>query len=1562
MKKLKIKYLFLFVVILILLKPKLYSTSSGMILYGDNTGLKYRIYDTENYFGDEQQVPGITTSINFIRAAACPTRPEVIVLALDNSGTLYCSTWTSSGGWAESPKIIRSGGDTNNRWFDVAYTKSGHAIIVYSDGTTALKYTIWNGYWWENVRDVGNLHDSGKLPCWVTLAACPTRDEVIMVYSNKDNRWAFASIWKASPTRGFYTDYNLIVKNGSVADSDAREGVTVTYESISGEGIVMYNYGDGIGAWVWDGTQWSTSPITSSGSSPNHISAKPKPSGNQILVCYNVQGSGNTKFRLWDGDNNTWDTEQTMNPNGGTAGYYRIDGDWELLSGHEDHYLVVSWVQTGGSYSQGGLLAKRWNGSSLVEIYPVSGTSGITYDSIYLKTLTRIQGTASSTIQILSNTGGTLNGWGFNCYLHQFDTPSKQELETYLSRTTTPHQSFAMVAFYNYTPPDTTPPTAINNLSAQQGANPGEISLSWSASGDDGTSGSITGGEYRLRYSTYVITSDPNFWTSGTWTDPQNKYEITWSTDTTPYEPQFLLLKNLTEGILYYFHIWLKDDANNWSDISNEASSYPKPTQDTTPPSKVTEATLTSGPLVGEITLTWKATGDDGTTGNIISGKYRIKYSTYPSADWDSSVGWDQIGLKYQIEKTTDIIAGSYQTVILSNLKESVTYYIKIWLIDDQDNSSEASDTFFCYAKPEPPSAITDLMVEGFYFGIKEGELRLSWTATGDDGDVGQATLYIIKVSTISNITNDQEFAQAKDITEFVSIVIPTPKPSGTKETLVITGLTAGVTYYFAIKVKDDIGLESSWLRDTTKNVNNFAMAFDEPPPKVSNLTITEQDSQLLLSWDYEISLVKDFSHFVIYVDSTPPILWDDTYIIATTTKTTYLVTNLTNGNLYTFKIIAVDQGPYVLESEAEIISGTPNLTVPLKAKNFIGVVQSSTTILWSWEYQSSNVTRFTIYSVTGSTITQQEVPQPLEELKGYWLEDNLQPNTSSQVSYIILSNNIGNSEIEYTTTTPLYTFSVPPSDITLVMVSSGNYQLSFSSNGNPAYTRYAIYISTDGGNQYVKLKDKEDNFTISSLPLDITLEQDIVYYFKLFSYNQQDIPSDYIIHSTGTYDEIPPSVPTGFNVKLLDTPGSVEISWISPGDNGNDKTFYGKVELRWTTNPLYSWDLMENKVVISTVSQPGEVQSLQLSGLPYDTTVYFLLRVTDDWGNNSELTNKTSIYIPKPQKVPLYVAGLKLVNKTQTSITLSWSPVAKNEDKTLADDITAYRIYRSTLSIDNLVFVEEVSSNTLQYQDTLPQTQKVYYAVKAVNSLNVESNIKMYIDNQGTVIFFNSDKTLRVEIPYQTTDILYKTTNSYNEDLIIEALALSISGYVQCYDIYLVGYTTSQKKPYIRFSLPIQISFAIKGYQAEDIQIYYLAEPNTSLLISSVELIKAYNTIKIATTDLGIYALKRERIKSQEVKIEKIRPKVITPTLADERYSCATIYLTNFTNQQVLSSRIYDLKGNIIKDGLATLQPNYIYVWDGRDDKGELVASGVYIYEIKLQNKVLTGTIIVAK
>ena len=76
--------------------------------------------------------------------------------------------------------------------------------------------------------------------------------------------------------------------------------------------------------------------------------------------------------------------------------------------------------------------------------------------------------------------------------------------------------------------------------------------------------------------------------------------------------------------------------------------------------------------------------------------------------------------------------------------------------------------------------------------------VRLSWTAPGDDGYVGQAKAYDLRYSTDSSFLANN-FNSAPQVQGMI-----TPRVAGTHEEFVVAGLTTGVRYYFAIKTSDD--------------------------------------------------------------------------------------------------------------------------------------------------------------------------------------------------------------------------------------------------------------------------------------------------------------------------------------------------------------------------------------------------------------------------------------------------------------------------------------------------------------------------------------------------------------------------------------------------------------------------------------------------------------------------------------------------------------------------------------------------------------------------------------
>ncbi len=76
-------------------------------------------------------------------------------------------------------------------------------------------------------------------------------------------------------------------------------------------------------------------------------------------------------------------------------------------------------------------------------------------------------------------------------------------------------------------------------------------------------------------------------------------------------------------------------------------------------------------------------------------------------------------------------------------------------------------------------------------------KVKLTWTAPGDDGDIGQADHYLIGWSTDSTSLVD-------DFATHIHATMPTTGPAGTAETYTADGLLPNTVYWFAIKVVDD--------------------------------------------------------------------------------------------------------------------------------------------------------------------------------------------------------------------------------------------------------------------------------------------------------------------------------------------------------------------------------------------------------------------------------------------------------------------------------------------------------------------------------------------------------------------------------------------------------------------------------------------------------------------------------------------------------------------------------------------------------------------------------------
>ncbi len=126
--------------------------------------------------------------------------------------------------------------------------------------------------------------------------------------------------------------------------------------------------------------------------------------------------------------------------------------------------------------------------------------------------------------------------------------------------------------------------------------------------------------------------------------------------------------------------------------------------------------------------------------------------------------------------------------------------YVRFWAnghirVNGQLNLVNTPIEIEAYADPEDaeaPAAVSDLAVTE----STASAVELAWTAPGNDGNVGTAVHYDIRYAT-SPIT-EANWANATQAPNE-----PVPAAAGTPQRVVIEGLSAGTTYYFAMKSRD---------------------------------------------------------------------------------------------------------------------------------------------------------------------------------------------------------------------------------------------------------------------------------------------------------------------------------------------------------------------------------------------------------------------------------------------------------------------------------------------------------------------------------------------------------------------------------------------------------------------------------------------------------------------------------------------------------------------------------------------------------------------------------------
>ena len=266
----------------------------------------------------------------------------------------------------------------------------------------------------------------------------------------------------------------------------------------------------------------------------------------------------------------------------------------------------------------------------------------------------------------------------------------------------------------------------------------------------------------------------------------------------------------------------------------------------------------------------------------MCSQQYRIQY-------WNEAQS-NFVDLTTVNNSTSDSVTTTVlQPVITSKIRYyqpsnmgPAVYQGVIWLTEFQILGTGVDDD-------TPPSQIMDLNAIP---GESDGIVELSWTAPGDDGDVGVADHYEIRYSLY--LITESNWEEATEL-----VTPPTPASPGTQQSYEITGLIAGEAYYFGITTYDAVG----WESQLSNVVQSFAGGVSAPIPIAtridsvhSSVTVTAQvaESYYSLYYVFELDSAETFPEPELNLD------------LAADTMASVTFSNLSSDIIYYWRVCAV--------------------------------------------------------------------------------------------------------------------------------------------------------------------------------------------------------------------------------------------------------------------------------------------------------------------------------------------------------------------------------------------------------------------------------------------------------------------------------------------------------------------------------------------------------------------------------------------------------------------------------------------------------------------------------
>jgi titin len=700
----------------------------------------------------------------------------------------------------------------------------------------------------------------------------------------------------------------------------------------------------------------------------------------------------------------------------------------------------------------------------------------------------------------------------------------------------------------------------------------------------------------------------------------------------------------LTNGTAYSFQVAALNSVGT--------GSYSVSSSEITPFSVPGQPTSISGTAgINQVSLSWSSPASDG--GSVITD-YVVEYSTNSGSTWATFVD--------AVEATT--------SSTVTGLTNGTGYIFRVTAKNTAGNGTASSTTSAIVPRTMPSAARSVAGTSG------NAQVALTWSAPVTTGGA-VVTDYEIQYS--SNGTTWTTFSDSVSTTASVTV----------------TGLTNGTAYTFRVAAVNGAGT------GTYSTASSSVTPFTTPGTPTS-VTPTRGNGQVSLSWTAPVSnggsAIIQYRVQFAAEGSDDYSTWSSA-VSTLSTSTSYVVTGLTNGTSYKFRVVATNaagNGSYSSASSAVMpftVSGAPTSIVTTN-----GVSQ----VVLSWTAPTStggdSITDYVIQhsSNSGSTWTT--------------FSDSVSTSTSATVtgltngtSYVfrvaaVNAAGTGTYSSASASATPRTVSDAPSS----VVATAGNGQVSLSwtvpaSNGGSAVTDYSIEYSTDAS-AWTSFSDGTSTLRAATVT-DLT--NGVAYYFRVSAINLVGTSTASAPSSPVT----PLTVPTAPTITQITTGNAMlNVAFSAAGDGGNPITTY-----QYSTDGGATW---QTRTVGST-SSPLVISALSTNGttaLANGTTYSVQLRAVNSAGTGSASSSTTATPTTVPG-APTSVSSAPGVS----AIDLEWTAPASNGGTAVSD----YLIEMSTNGGSTWTTVSDGVSSTPSASVTgLTNGTQYIFRVSAVNSV----------------------------------------------------------------------------------------------------------------------------------------------------------------------------------------------------------------------------------------------------